>query len=1229
MVLGSSTSIADTSKLTTADGWTKITTLPTAADIENNYYVFVDNSQDLMLGVGKGVNQNTKWYSLGVYYKASVEPTSAAINGMTWTLESVGSGFAMRNLEYSVSPFQTEWNAAWKFDTNDVYETANEWTEVRFAYSGGAWTIQNGKYPNSGYLGPWNDGNFTNGAECAANKSGNNIGKFQIYAISRDRFKQNLLDNASSSNPVDLTPWYVSNATFDGNSSDGWETSFSANASGWWGNHSFGNLGAENYQQVAEVKQTLTLPNGKYKVALQGASNKVSENQAYVFATQDGNTQKTYFTQSTVSTTDGEKWNDMQYNLLLMMQDRSYGQVQTPEVTVTNGSLTIGYKNESGHSWDVYDNFKLYCTGVDLSTYIAEFNAFRAKAEGLLTGVADGETKTTFTNAISTAAAAVEVATTRAEIYAQIDNLRSAVLTFISSTDGQFDITFLASQAYSDWKKKDGTAAGEVTWAVTNRGDWTFAESYESTCATTGTVLYQTVSGLPAGYYQVGMYAMAAYTSGRDFDSEATEGDADRSFAFAGNLDDASSILRTGIAIPFKDSFDFSELTTLDVNVHLSTEGNLTFGVQKDANGSNWHFAQIASIIYSNQPDLTNLKATRDALVAEAEGLLTGSSDYLTADQKAALQQAIDAGNAADDFDALNTVTLTTLPNAINTAKQQVAQAKAAIPTMIAALERFETDYNLADGTDYRRVTMSAEAWATLLNKVNAVSLALDDITQASTYTTIAKALTDQMDATDQSLRLFKNYKAMVDGTTALGIVGSYGADSNMDSDASEQTAITALNSAFDSYAAKQADNFDVSAFLGENLDFSAAEGAALNTANDNNIHAVTGWEVSYADADTWAVVQTNQNDNPDKLYIRKNWGSSATTFDVVKEKMLPVGKYQLSFSWNSKMANMTNRSAFTVGTTKTTIGKVTTAAETLNYDFEVTGQPQPFDLTFGFQKTGTGNTPAEIIVDDVKLTYTPTVIELLDNANNTQTIADNANVRSVVKLTGRTLYKDGAWNTLCLPFALALEGSPLEDATLMELDTESAVNGHKTGVEDQTLYLNFKSATSLRAHVPYIIKWESSSNGNLTEPSFPGVTIASGTPTVVTATGVTFQGTYAPITYDTENKSVLLMGSGNNLYYPDGTEDASINAFRAYFQLADGITAGTPATSGTTGLSRFVLNFGNGETGLHAPFTIQGSTGDDATYDLLGRRLSNRQLSNGQMPKGVYIVNGKKLVIK
>ena len=1296
-LLGGSAAKADTGKLTATDGWTKITTLPTATDIANNYYVFVDNSNDLMLGVAKGNHQNTKWYSLGVYYQTSVEPTSVDINGKTWILETQGDGFAMRNLEYSVSPFQTEWNDASKFDTNDVYEAPNGWCKISMLFSNNSWTIQNGYYPSSGYLGPW-DNVIENGAECAANKTGNNVGKFQIYAINRTQFKQNLLDNASASNPVDLTPWYVTNATFDANNSDGWEISFTSNSSGWWGSHSFGNLGAENYQQVGEAKQTLAVPNGKYKVALQGASNKVSENQAYVFTTHNGSTEKTFFTQSTVSTTDNNKWNDMQYNLLLMMQNRTYGQVQTPEVTVTTRSLTIGYKNENGHSWDVFDNFKLYCTGIDLSAYenqladlvsecnsfinsnvvpnacetvisnaitqynknyetakeyssaivaltavlntykndtelqaaYADFNSFKTKVMGLTTGQAASTEQTTFNTAVSNATTAVEAATTAAAITDQIPNLRSAAFTYISNVDGQYDITFLASQVYSDWKKTDGSAAGIVAdQFLANRPSSipSFAENFEWTAATTGNVLYQTVSDLPAGYYQVGMYAMALSTSDRDnIATEATEGDADRSFAFAGDQ-------RTGLPIKFATAINFDDLTTLDVNVHLSSTGDLTFGVKKDANGSNWHFAQIASIVYSNSPDLTGLQATRDALVAEAQGLLAGAdAAMLTQDQQQALQVAIDEGEAADDFDELNTVTLTTLPNAINTAKQQIAQAKAAIPTMLAALERFENDYNLADGTDYNRVTMSAKAWTDLLGAVNDVSTALDDISQASNYATIAQNLVSQMDATDASLRLFKSYKAMVEGTQALSIAEgtTYAADSYMDTDATELNAIAALNNAFVTYATEQTDDFDVSAFLGENLDFSAAAGSVLNGENSNTIKNVTGWEVEYADADTWAVLQTDQSANNEKLYIRKNWGSSATVLKVSKQKMLPVGKYQLSLDWDSNLENMTNLSCYKLGNASTTIGETTTEAQTLTYDFTVS-EPTPFDLVIGFQKTGTGNTPAQIIVDNVTLTYIPTLITLYDNcndaANNSTTISNNNGVRGVVTLSGRTLYKDGHWNTLCVPFNAELTGD-LAGAELKELDVTgkwamvngewtTSDDGHKTGLNGSTLYLNFKTANSITAGTPYIIMW--SSGNNVTNPVFTGVTITTDEAAAVESTDgtVTFQGTYSPVILASD-QSELYLGADDKLYWP-GTENFTVNAFRAYFKLSEAATEAR----------QFVLNFGDEASGINATLNDKGEMINDKVYDLQGRQLSNGKWLNGQMKKGLYINNGKKIIIK
>ena len=36
----------------------------------------------------------------------------------------------------------------------------------------------------------------------------------------------------------------------------------------------------------------------------------------------------------------------------------------------------------------------------------------------------------------------------------------------------------------------------------------------------------------------------------------------------------------------------------------------------------------------------------------------------------------------------------------------------------------------------------------------------------------------------------------------------------------------------------------------------------------------------------------------------------------------------------------------------------------------------------------------------------------------------------------------------------------------------------------------------------------------------------------------------------------------------------------------------------------------------------------DDAWYDLCGRKISNGEFTNGRLPKGLYIHNGKKVVI-
>ena len=93
-----------------------------------------------------------------------------------------------------------------------------------------------------------------------------------------------------------------------------------------------------------------------------------------------------------------------------------------------------------------------------------------------------------------------------------------------------------------------------------------------------------------------------------------------------------------------------------------------------------------------------------------------------------------------------------------------------------------------------------------------------------------------------------------------------------------------------------------------------------------------------------------------------------------------------------------------------------------------------------------------------------------LDENDNTTTLADKDGGTVVAALTGRTLYKNGEWNTLCLPFDVAdISSSPLAGATIKEFIDVS--------FKDGTLTLTFADATNIKAGHAYLIKWDSGSD--------------------------------------------------------------------------------------------------------------------------------------------------------
>ena len=290
------------------------------------------------------------------------------------------------------------------------------------------------------------------------------------------------------------------------------------------------------------------------------------------------------------------------------------------------------------------------------------------------------------------------------------------------------------------------------------------------------------------------------------------------------------------------------------------------------------------------------------------------------------------------------------------------------------------------------------------------------------------------------------------------------------------------------------------------------------------------------------------------------------------------------------------------------------------------------------------------------------TEIALVDNADNSGLITGVNGLTLNVTLQDRTLYKDGDWNTLVLPFNVTADeldtsNHPLHGTTIMELDVEGYYEGNtrydtpadgrkQTGYDATTGTLNlyfkpvydyfFPPQGGLKAGKPYLISWAKAPNydqadpdtRDLKNPEFTGVTIDNTDRSVTSSDGyVTFKGTYDRLEWNTENNSILFLGTKNTLYYPQPSDGnyPYINAFRAYFQLNNGLTAADVSSA------RMNFEGENEVNGVKEVLTPEGvsvarnkGVKDDSWYTVNGVKLSGKPTK-----AGLYIHNGKKVIIK
>ena len=240
--------------------------------------------------------------------------------------------------------------------------------------------------------------------------------------------------------------------------------------------------------------------------------------------------------------------------------------------------------------------------------------------------------------------------------------------------------------------------------------------------------------------------------------------------------------------------------------------------------------------------------------------------------------------------------------------------------------------------------------------------------------------------------------------------------------------------------------------------------------------------------------------------------------------------------------------------------------------------------------------------------------IALADYADNTNVLKEGKDKTIAVQLAYRTLYKDGYWNTLCLPFSLSEEqiaASPLNGATIKALDASAS------GLDNGTLTLAFTDVKRITAGQPYIIKW-TTTDDNIVDPVFTGVTITSTTPEAVefdikgSTDKCKFVGQYN-LFYITEEiiNEIIMLSSGNRLGYSKNPH--MLRPFRCHFEV--------PASSGEQKARSFVMDFGGEETGIE---TTDYTNYSDAWYTIDGRKLDSVPTK-----KGLYIHKGKKVVKK
>lgn len=223
----------------------------------------------------------------------------------------------------------------------------------------------------------------------------------------------------------------------------------------------------------------------------------------------------------------------------------------------------------------------------------------------------------------------------------------------------------------------------------------------------------------------------------------------------------------------------------------------------------------------------------------------------------------------------------------------------------------------------------------------------------------------------------------------------------------------------------------------------------------------------------------------------------------------------------------------------------------------------------------------------------------------STQNVIENC---SYANVTLKRTVESSHWNTFCVPFSLTADQVTkyFGEGTLLRT-YEGDFNNN---------IANFKVVDNIEAGKPYLLK---PGNAVVENPTFEEVSIVAtnldtykNPQAVGDAAMFQMKGIYNHVTL-AQNETNLYLGEGNLFYYPADAEACEMNGLRAYFIVPE-----------NTDINKLRANIDGTATSLGAIFNTEENNAP--VYNLQGQRVGS---SLGSLKSGIYIKNGKKVVVK